>query len=508
MLPQTARSAAQQFGDATAYVMEAGWALSYAELDRASDEIAVGLARRGVGAGDVVALVLPPGAEYLLADLGAAKVGAITAGVNDRLAPTERAAVVERAAPRLVIAPEALVPASLPPGADVVVAEPGDGPSRVLPDLRVRGESPEDLPADPERPVAIVFTSGTTGTPKGALYTNRQLTFITRTDVGDTWGGGGRSFTGTSFAHLGFMTKLAGNLQRGGTSFVMTRWRAPDALALLERERMTTVAGVPTQLALMLRDPGFEARDLASVRFIVVGGGPVTPGLAEEARARFGAALATRYSCTEAGIGLGTAFDDPEEDAVVSVGRPHAAVDLALLDSDDRPVTSGAVGAVCLRSPAVMHGYWRDEESTVAAFTPTGHIRTGDLGWVDERGRLRLVGRSKEMYVRGGYNVYPVEVEAVLSSHPAVAGVAVAPRPDPVMGEVGVAVVVARDGSGVPTLEDLRAHARERLAAYKLPEAMVVVPELPLTPGEKVDRAALRGLLPGPSGAPADTDVR
>src|SRR5690348_15151029 len=201
---------------------------------------------------------------------------------------------------------------------------------------------------------------------------------------------------------------------------------------------MTTIAGVPTQLALMLRQPDFDAYELDSVRFLVAGGGPITPGLAEEARARFHAALATRYSCTEAGIGLGTAFDDPEEDAVVSVGRPHAAVELALLDGDDRAVAVGEVGQVCLRSPAVMTGYWRDPDATAAAFTAHGFVRTGDLGWLDDRGRLHLVGRSKEMYVRGGYNVYPVEVESVLSTHPKVATVAVVPRPDDVMGEIGV----------------------------------------------------------------------
>jgi acyl-CoA synthetase (AMP-forming)/AMP-acid ligase II len=262
-------------------------------------------------------------------------------------------------------------------------------------------------------------------------------------------------------------------------------------LALLAEQHMTTVAGVPAQLALMLRQPDFDDYDLTSVRFIVAGGGPITPGLAEEARARFGAALATRYSCTEAGIGLGTAFDDPDEDAVVSVGRPHAAVELALLDDNDRPVVTGTVGAVCLRSPAVMSGYWHDPAATEAAFTSDGFVRTGDLGWVDERGRLRLVGRTKEMYVRGGYNVYPVEVESVLSTHPDVAAVAVASRPDPVMGEVGVAVVVARDATRPPSLEALRAHAAGDLAAYKLPEELRVVEALPLTAMDKVDRRAL-----------------
>jgi acyl-CoA synthetase (AMP-forming)/AMP-acid ligase II len=309
--------------------------------------------------------------------------------------------------------------------------------------------------------------------------------------VGDAWDGGGRSVTGTSFAHLGFMTKLQGNLRRGGTTFIMSRWRAAAALQLLERERMTSVAGVPTQIALMLRQPDFDEYDLESVKFIIVGGGPVTPGLAEEARRRFGALLSTRYSCTEAGIGLGTAFDDPDEDAVESVGRPHASVDLALLDDDDREVPRGDIGQVCLRSPAVMAGYWRDPDATAAAFTPDGFVRTGDLGWLDERGRLHLVGRSKEMYVRGGYNVYPVEVEAVLSNHPDVAAIAVVPRTDLVMGEVGVAVVVPRDSSTPPTLESLRAFAQNDLAAYKLPEAIQVVDSLPLTAMEKVDRRAL-----------------
>jgi acyl-CoA synthetase (AMP-forming)/AMP-acid ligase II len=486
-----AREAARRFGDATAYVTEAGRAISYSALDRATDEVAAGLHARGVRAGDVVALVLPPGPEYLFAYVGAAKVGAITAGVNDRLSAPERDGVLTRATPRIVVAAAGLEPAAS--DAELVTATSTGEDAEVagvLTELRTPGAPPE-VGDDPDRPVAIVFTSGTTGAPKGALYTNRQLGFITQTDVGDTWGGGTRSFTGTSFAHLGFMTKLAGNLRRGGTYFIMARWHAEPALQLVERERMATVAGVPTQLALMLAHPRFDDFNLGSVRYLVAGGGPVTPGLAEEARRRFGAALATRYSCTEAGIGLGTAFDDPEEDAVISVGRPHPAVELAVLDEADVPVPAGEVGRVCLRSNAVMREYWRDPDGTRAAFTADRHVRTGDLGWVDDRGRLRLVGRSKEMYVRGGYNVFPVEVEAVLSAHPAVAAVAVVPRADPVMGEIGVAAVVPRERERPPTLDELRTFARDALAAYKLPESLAVVDALPLTAMEKVDRAAL-----------------
>lgn len=498
MLPRIASEAARRFGDATAYVTPDGWTLSYIDVDRESDRVAAGLARRGVVPGDVVALVLPPGPEYLITYLAAAKAGAITAGVNDRLASAERDAILAIAAPGLVFCAPGFEPADTGLAAEVV--EPAGAPGGILTSLA--GDEIPDLSPDPDRAVAIVFTSGTTGLPKGALYSNRQLEFITTTDVGDRWGGGTRSMTGTSFAHLGFMTKLPGNLMRGGTTFMMRRWRARAALELLARERMTAVAGVPTQLALMLADPEFDRFDVASVQAIIVGGGPITPATAVEARARFGAALATRYSCTEAGIGLGTAFDDPPEDAIVSVGRPHPAVDLALLDDDDRPVTRGDVGQVCLRSPAVMTRYWNDPEATRAAFTASGHVRTGDLGWLDDDGRLRLVGRSKEMYVRGGYNVYPVEVEAVLTDHPATRGVAIVARADPVMGEVGVAVIVPRDSDHPPTLESIRAFGADRLARYKLPDAVRVVEDLPLTVGDKLDRTALRNLVasadPGP----------
>ncbi len=326
-----------------------GFPITYAEVDRLSDEHAAALWQRGVRPGDRVALVVPPGAEYLIGYLGAAKIGAVTAGVNDRLSAAEREAVLDRAAPALVIAAPGL-------GTDrfeCTEVAPATSAAHVLTELRVVGADPPQVQLDDDADVAIIFTSGTTGAPKGARYGNRQLRCITQTDIGDAWDLGGRTSSGTSFAHLGFMTKLPGALRRGGVTFVTKRWRAADALALTAEQHMTTLAGVPTQLALMLRDPSFDDYDLSSVAFVIVGGGPVTPGLAEEARRRIGAKLATRYSCTEAGIGLGTGFDDPEEDAVVSVGRPHPAVALALRDPDDPERTDdvpiGEVGEVCLR---------------------------------------------------------------------------------------------------------------------------------------------------------------
>jgi acyl-CoA synthetase (AMP-forming)/AMP-acid ligase II len=214
-----------------------------------------------------------------------------------------------------------------------------------------------------------------------------------------------------------------------------------------------------------------------------------------ETRRGFDAAVVVRYTCTEAGVGVGTAPEDPEEDAEVSVGRARAGVSLTVRDERGAVLPAGDTGEVCLASAATMSGYWRDPDATAAVFSADGAVRTGDLGYLDDRGRLHLCGRAKEMYVRGGYNVYPVEVEAVLANHPAVASVAVEPRPDPVMAEVGVAVVVPVAGGAPPSLAALRDFGRTQLASYKLPEDLLVVEALPLTTMEKVDRAALRDVI-------------
>ena len=500
MLAETAAEAARRFGDAPAFVTDEGLTLGYDQFDTAADEVAVALAELGVGEGDVVALLLPSVPEHFVAYVAAAKLGAVTAAVNPKLVQAERVAVLRAANPRLLVTTEDLAPArNDEPCATVRIEPVADSAEALLEGVRRRGERPPPLDADDDRPIAIVFTSGTTGTPKGAVFCGRQLRFITQCDVGEAWGGGGHAMAGSALAHLGPTTKLAGNLKRGGTQHLSRRpWRAADALRMVAELRIAALGGVPTQLALMLRDPTFDTTDLSSVRAVVMGGGPATPSLIREARARIGAPLAVRYSCTEAGIGCGTSFTDPDEDAEVSVGRPQPGVRLSVLGADGGPVAPGEIGEVCLGSPAVMEGYWRNSGANAEVFTDDGSVRTGDLGWLDEEGRLRLAGRSRERYVRGGYNVYPMEVEGVLADHPAVAAVAVVSRDDPVMGEVGVAVVVPQPDAPAPELAQLRDYAAEHLARYKLPEDMVVLSELPLTAGEKVDRRALERLIARP----------
>jgi acyl-CoA synthetase (AMP-forming)/AMP-acid ligase II len=454
VLDHVVREAARRFGDDMALVADV--TMSYAELDQRTTQRAAALAHLGIREGDVVALVLPAGADYIVTYTALARLGAVTAGVSDRFAERERAAVLDHLAPDLVI------------DADT---------SERLADL---DREPPVPSYDPDRPVAIVFTSGTTGTPRGATFCGRQLAAITEMDVGATWGGGGPVVIATGLPHVGFMTKLPGHLQRGARMHVLNRWRAADVLRTVVDNGIPVIGAVAAQVALLMRQPDFDEQDLSCVRALIVGAGPSPPELVREARRRFAAAYSIRYSSTESGgLGTMTAFDAADEEALYTVGRPRPGTELRIDD-----------GEVWIRGAHVMAGYWRDEGAT-AVVLRDGWLHTGDVGYVDEAGCLRLTGRKSDVYIRGGYNVHPGEVEAVLRSCPDVADLVIVPQPDPVMGEIGVAVVVPRDHTRPPTLESIRTYAETRLAAYKLPEALRIVDALPLTPMDKIDRRAL-----------------
>ena len=483
-LPSTVAWAAGRFGDRPAFVDPDGTPLSYRDLHRRSDEVAAGMARRGIGEGDVVALTLPSVAAWVVAYVAAAKVGAVTAGVNPRLTTVEQAACLDRVEPVLVLA-----------AADEVDA------------LAVRGATPDPLAPDPDRPVAIVFTSGTTGVPKGAWFTDRQLDAVTGYDVAHAVGTPTRlvpQYGSTQFAHVGFTTKLPWYLRMGTTTHLLARWRAGDVLDLVAREGIETIGGVAPQVALLLRDPDFDRRDLSRVRLLVMGGAASPAALVHEARRRFEAAYSIRWSSTESGgVGTGTAPDAPDHEALHTVGRPRPGIGIQVRGTDDVPLPHGEVGAVWIRSDASMAGYWRNPEATADALVD-GWLRTGDLGFTDASGLLTLAGRQGEMFIRGGYNVFPSEVSGVLASHPDVADVVLIPRPDDVLGEIGVAVVVPADPGAPPSLDSLRAHAQDSLAHHKLPEDLVLVDEIPLTAMQKVDRRRLSALVqePDPPDAP------
>jgi acyl-CoA synthetase (AMP-forming)/AMP-acid ligase II len=497
--------AAREFRDRPAMYSSTGWHFSFGDLDRFTDEAAVGLARRGIKHGDVVALALPSTPDYVIAYGALAKIGAISAGVNPKLAPPERSTLVNECAQAThVIATDALASA-MQIDAETIEISIADHPDALLSELRVRGESPPALPHDRDRVVAIVFTSGTTGLPKGAVFTEQLLYNNATVDIGNGWGEGGPITGNTQFCHVGFMAKVPAQFWAGTTYHVIEPWRTDVVLDAVARYRMPAIGGVAPQIALLLRDPGFDSHDFRHTRLIVCGGAAAPGSLIREARERFSADWTQRYALTETGgSGCFTWIDAAEEEMLYTVGHPRPGIELQICDDDRQPLPDGEPGEVCLRSPSNMREYWRNPEATGRTLRD-GWVHTNDQGMIDERGCLRLLGRRGDSYSRGGYVIFPKEAEHVLSWHPKVAQVTVVPRPDAIMGSIGVAVVVPRDPADPPLLDELRIFGAEHIAKFKLPEALRVVDALPMTAMLKIDK---RALTRAEVEAVADTDAR
>jgi acyl-CoA synthetase (AMP-forming)/AMP-acid ligase II len=494
------REAARVNGDVEAYVEPAGAgarrSLTFAQWDRAADGVAGYLDSRGVRKGDVVCLLLPSCIDYAVLYAALQRLGAITSGINPRMGAHEVASVVERAVPVLmVVETDAAMPAEAVEVPRVTRAEVADAWA---------SQPPPSWPElDPHDPVAVVWTSGTTGRPKGAVFDHANLAAVARgTDVLSR--PGDRRLSPLPFAHVAYMTRAWDEIAHVVTTVITpTPWRADDAIRIMADEQITVGQGVPTQWALMLASDQLAAADLGALRVVGTGAARMSATMVSEVRQRFGAPVVVRYTSTEASLGTGTTLTSSDAEVATTVGRPVPGVELAIVDDTGAPVVPGSIGRVLLRSPAAMRGYWGqgpgrgrsareliDADATASVLAPDGWLSTGDFGFETEEGNLQLAGRAHERYIRGGYNVYPAEVEEALASHRSVARAAVVGTPDDVLGEIGVAVVVAQPGAG-PELAELRAHCAARLSDYKAPDALVVVDELPLTPMMKVDPVRL-----------------
>ncbi len=470
--------------------------MTFSQWDAAADGVAALLAERGVTRGDVVCLLLPSSIDYAVCYQAAMRLGALTTGINLRLGPREQASITARSSPAVTVVDAGQVLAEdVPPAAGAVLSRSG------LAEAATR-RAPRLPPLAETDPVAIVWTSGSTGVPKGAVFDHANLRAVAAgTDVLSH--PGDRRLSPLPFAHVGYMTRPWDEITRAITTVITAQpWTATSAIDLLVSERVTVGQGVPTQWALILASPDLDGADLSHLRIAGTGAARVPAELVRAMRERLGCPVVVRYTSTEASLGTGTAPGDPDDVVATTVGRPVPGVELALLGQDHRPVAVGQVGRVRLRSAAAIRGYVGDRgsgslldaEATAAVVVADGWVTTGDLGWVGEDGNLRLVGRVTDMYIRGGYNVYPSEVEHVIGEHPAVADVAVVGTADPVLGEIGVAFVVPAAGTAPPTLAELRGLCTARLADYKAPDRLHLVDALPVTAMAKVDKKTLAGL--------------
>ena len=479
--------------------------LSYADWEHAAAQLAAAFAARGVSRGDVVALLLPSTPLYPIAYLAAARLGAITTGINVRYRRSELAHIVERAVPRLLVAVErwhdADFRAICPAGPDVLWLRPEElraGTLALVERLAAGAPSPPLVAAAPDDPVAIVFTSGTTGRPKGAWYAHRNLAALAAIEARRHPEGlpPGRVHlaAGLSFAHIGTMARMAVQIGTLTDLLIHDTFEPAAVLAAIERERLTHLGAFPTQAVMLLDHPERAHRDLSSLRTVLLGGAPASPALIRRVQETLRVRVEVRYSSTEVGIATSSLPDDPPEVLATTVGVATPGVELRIVDAQGCPLPPGEAGEVLVRSPATMRGYWRDPEATAATLDAEGWIHTGDIGVLEADGHLRLRGRQSEMYIRGGFNVYPAEIEDLLARHPRVARAAVVGVPDARLGEIGWAFVVPREPSAPPTLSELRSFVGAELASFKRPDGLTVVAELPLTPMFKVDKRALRAL--------------
>jgi acyl-CoA synthetase (AMP-forming)/AMP-acid ligase II len=483
-------AAVDQVGDSEAFVEVAtGERLTFRDLAGRSVSLAAHLRHQGVGHGDVLAVCLPPSIDFAVACYAGVLLGAIVSGVNTRLGPREISAIFDRCQPAAVVLEQGF---HLPDGHHplIITREELLRLATPTPGLLTTWGLP--APQQSSDPAVIIWTSGTTGIPKGAWLDHANLAAAVQT-AGDMTLAFDRRLSGIPMAHAGFMAKLWEQWAMAIT-FVLTPnpWSAQVMLDVLSTERITAGAGVPTQWAKLLDLPAVEDRDFSALRICLAATAPAAPELIERIRQTFGAPVIVRYAMTESPSIAGTRTDDPPEVQYRTVGRSQDGVRIRLVDELGVQVPHGDVGRVRVSGPCVMRGYWNDPVMTAAAFDDQGWLVSGDLGYLDPHGNLVLVGRLGDMYIRGGYNVYPLEIENVLAEHPGVVTAAVIGVATPVIGEIGLAFVVPADPAHPPTLTELRTWVADRLADYKRPDEVIVRDSLPLTAMGKVDKAALR----------------
>jgi fatty-acyl-CoA synthase len=474
---------------------------TYAELDRRALRLAAGLASRGVERGDRVATLTTNSPDHVAALFACARLGAILQPVSWRLAPPEVAYQLADAEPSLLLVSEeheelaaascklsqAQSPAPVRP-----VALSGLG------DLALEaGGEPPPAAAEDDDPLLLVYTSGTTGRPKGALLTHANC-FWTNLSFDRTAGVRDDDVVLQVLPQFhvgGWNVQALLTWWKGATVVLEPSFDADRALRLIAEERVTTMMGVPATYLFLAEAPGFADAALESLRLVVVGGAPMPASLLETWQAR-GVEIVQGYGLTEAAPNVLCLPPEEARRKLGFAGRPYPHVDVALRDPDTGRVLDGpGVGELLVRGPNVFAGYWRNPGATEAAFVD-GWLQTKDVAERDEEGFYRIVGRLEELVISGGENVYPAEIEDVLHAHPGVAEAAVVGVPDERWGEVCVAFVVLRESASVDG-EDLREHCRARLARFKVPRTVRFVEALPRSSMGKVRKDELRALSIG-----------
>ncbi|SEG85111.1 Acyl-CoA synthetase (AMP-forming)/AMP-acid ligase II [Thermomonospora echinospora] len=470
-IPQLVQSAGDRFGDAEA-VVDGPLRITFAELAERVRVAAGAFAAAGVERGDRVVVWAPNSAEWIVAAFGLVTAGGVLVPINTRWKAAEAADVIVRSRAKAVLVQQGFL--------DQEYAAPAGVPMIDLKSGFLSSGSPLERKVSGEDIADILFTSGTTGRPKGVMMNHLQTLrlYSEWCDLADLREGDRYLAVNPFFHTFGYKAGCVASMVRGATVIPVPVFELDRVLELVEREKVTMLPGPPTLYHSLLSVR--TDRDISSLRAAVTGAADIPVELIRRIRSELPfQTIMTGYGLTEAGTATASRLGDSFEDIATTVGTPCDGVEVRIADD----------GEVLVRGYSVMQGYLDDPEATAEAIDADGWLHTGDLGSLDERGYLRIVGRKKDMFIVGGFNAYPAEIEGFLMEHPAVAQAAVIGVPDERMGEVGKAFVVC---SGPLTAEELIAWSRDRMAGYKVPRHVEFLEELPLNATGKVDKARLR----------------
>jgi len=504
---------ARERADKTALV-DASGRLTWAQLARTVERVAHGLAEHGIGPGSVISCQLPNWTEFIVLALAAIRLGAIlnpippTYRANElrfmlHVLETQALVIPERFRNFDYVAMAAELQAHAPRLERVWVARgtPGAGMLSFASLLQTAWESRDGRRSlagtDPNAVSEVIFTSGTTGEPKGVMHTSNTVLSIiyplmerlrfSERDV---------TLMSSTFGHqTGFLYGYCMTVLLGGTGVWLDVWNVEAALRLIEAERVSFTMGATPFLQDLTYAPALDRHDVSSLRVFISAGAPIPRKLVEDARRRLGCAISAGWGMTENGCVTCNGLDDPEGKVFGTDGRPLPGMDVAVVDASGGPLPLETEGDLLVRGHSQFVGYWKRPEFTREAHTAHGWFKTGDRATLDPSGYLSITGRSKDLIIRGGENISVAEVENLLFTHPKVAAVAVVAMPDPRLGERACAFVIPRSGEA-PTLTELVAFLESRqLARHKHPERLELVTEFPMTPSGKVQKYKLREAL-------------
>jgi acyl-CoA synthetase (AMP-forming)/AMP-acid ligase II len=481
--------------------------VSYRELRDDIIRAGAALAASGVRKDDTIALWAPNGLEWIVVSFGAAYVGAQVVPLNTRYRADEAADILRRSRARMLFtvngflghdyATSLRASAHELPGLHETVLLRGDDDGAVsFETFMCRGEGLPDVDVTGDDVSHIQYTSGTTGRAKGAMLRHRAMVGTTRDWIANVGlGRGDRYLIVSPFFHIsGHKTGVLACVTAGATMYPQAVFDPVAVMQRVQDERITVLPGPPTIYQALLEHPRRREFDLSSLQLAVTGAASIPAVLIGRMFDELGFdRVISAYGITET-TGVVTMCRPGDDRATIAAtsGRVVSGVEIKIAPVDDSKLSGGAAGEILVRGYNVMKGYLDDPEATSEAIDADGWFHTGDVGWLDEAGNLRITDRIKDLFIVGGFNVYPAEVEATLLTHPAVAAVAVVGAPDERMGEVGVAFVVARypvDG------DELIEWCREHLANFKAPRRVQFVEALPVNASGKVTKFELRALL-------------